>query len=72
MEESNKNLNEERAITNTLMCCQTCAFKVDYFKSKSENGVRTKVILIKMIYKIRDIESIFKKPKEIFRKTDKL
>ena len=46
---SNKNLNEERAITNSLMCCQTYAFQVDYFNGKSVNNKGTKWKLILLI-----------------------
>ena len=42
MQASDKNLNKEKAITNTFMCCQTCTLQVDYFKSKSENNKGTK------------------------------
>ena len=42
MQANDKNLCEERAISNTLTFYQTCALQVDNFKNKSKNGKATK------------------------------
>ena len=42
MQASDKNLNEEKAINNILMCSQICALQVVYFKNQSVNDMETK------------------------------